>query len=302
VRGRSHLEHCAYIGEADSAGDSDQFSDSKSEEKVTDRGLYPLPNSKEEISVILSKIRQYIRSRPKNYAKLKKNLADWMLLETEKSEERASILYDVQKNWTDSTQPTPYIELDTKENELIMEDGSIKRTRREIHISKRTESGENGAFEDDDEDTTSSHPTRSTESSIWSTGTGHHKGILNRTVDLDDGSDSESESSWSSSEEAMAKCEGVLAFFNILPNASCGLDTEEAIFPYYEGHVNVSGYYYFIFGSENEKRDNVVRARFELEKFVYHLPEPIENCTKVRECQVHFQFGSSQKVCYMLLK
>jgi len=56
---------------------------------------------------------------------------------------------------------------------------------------------------------------------------------------------SESESSWSSSEEAMAKCEGVVATFNLKANETCGLEHESVSYldsePFYEGHVNASG-------------------------------------------------------------
>jgi hypothetical protein len=295
-----------------------------------------MTNSKEEMGVILSKIRQYIRSRPKNYGKLKQNLADWMLIDPNNSLEAID---DEEGNSGDEngtsspippgslpnlsthfTNPNHTAKINTTskerlgESDLVMEHGTIHRNRRSAEIRKVSESGENGAFEDESEDdelaSKKSNATSNlivdddddkgdgtgTSRGIWEREHSHHRGVLNDTIDPNDGSDSESESSWSSSEEAMAKCEGVLASLLIQPNASCGFDSSNFHDPYYEGLVNVSGYYYFIFGSENEKRDNIIRAEFELQKFVYHLPSPVENCTDVKNCQVPFNFWSEQKV------
>ena len=212
------------------------------------------------------------------------------------------------------------------------EHGTIHRQRRSIDIRRRSESGENAAFEDSSEDpdslplslnsthklinplldsngtaaggrrnvSMSSNSNGDTENSVWKKEHSHHTGILNDSNPYQaiDGSDSESESSFSSSEEALAKCEGVVASLYLKATPSCGTEeTVEDIPIFYESIVNGSGYYYFIFGSENEKRDNFIRARFELEKFIYELPEPVSNCTDVKECRVNFTFWSPQKVC-----
>ena len=116
-------------------------------------------------------------------------------------------------------------------------------------------------------------------------------------TDANDGSDSESESSYSSSEEALARCEGIVGNFNLERTEDCGTGD---LTLYFNATVNVSGYYYFIFGSENEKRDNFIQAHFELEKYEYELPEALENCTDVKECQVTFDLASSQKVKFDL--
>ncbi|ODM87270.1 hypothetical protein Ocin01_19412 [Orchesella cincta] len=214
-----------------------------------------------------------------------------------------------------------------------MEVGTIRRNRRQVaEIRRKTESGENGAFEDESRDDVddgfeimeSVHPRMKyltspkphTPSSIWEGKDGHHRGVLNDTFDPNDGSNSESESSFSSSEEAVQNCEGVLASLNINFDENCEaersfeeleLSPNDALYqqssigivytlPYYEDIVNASGYYYFVFGSENEKRDNFIRGRFDLEKLEYELPEPLQNCTNVKECHIPFEFASSQKV------
>jgi len=135
---------------------------------------------------------------------------------------------------------------------------------------------------------------------------------MNATYGNVDGSNSESESSFSSSEEAMLRCEGVLTLFNIgAANESCftcGGNNEPYLcmnnssklsaYPIFEGYINSSEYYYFVFGSENEKIDNFFRIAFQLDKYEFNLPEPIPNCANVHECHVDFYFGSSEKVSF----
>lgn len=387
VQGENHLEHCAYIGESDSAGNSDEVSASNSFE-LDNEILQPnklKTYSQEELDTILTKIRFYVKSNPKNYGVLKKHLSEWLLIEKEEYEKRKAegdetdfstnspleklqnILDENEPNTLFPTlsprsQPINGISVDENANATVLgishknfteilnsnssafplallinsvETGSLRRGRREAEIRRKTESGENGAFEDDavdrDDESLDSlagvvHPRMNYMTSVkpkyfdWPSGQGHHTGVLNDTFgDVNDGSDSESVSSFSSSEEALKKCEGVLATFNIIRDDNCeavgsyeDLDiypdggdgsislhvtgTTDEFLPYYEDIVNVSGYYYFIFGSENEKRDNFIRAKFELEKSEYHLPEPLENCTNVKECHVDFKFASSEKV------
>lgn len=334
-------------------------------------------HSQEELSLILTRIRQYVRSNPKNYGKLRRNLEDWLLISQEQEEGDVvnnildkkpstklsnatadilkSILLDANelfKNVTEmenSADKNLTTVSNNSESSILtqallsgaVETGTIRRRKREAEVRRKTESGENGAFEEEDNrpdesandllptrihprmkylasstDKPRSVPTRAPP--LWAKEHGHYTGVLNDTYDPNDGSDSESESSFSSSEEALQKCEGVLATFNIIPDDNCAGDrsyedleihsagsalripssdlTNLVTLPYYAETVNVSGYYYFIFGSENEKRDNFIRAKFELEKFEYLLPEPLENCTDVKECHVDFNFASSQKV------
>jgi len=140
------------------------------------------------------------------------------------------------------------------------------------------------------------HEYKQSPNSIWVKQHSLHSGILNET-NMNDGSNSESESSYSSSEEALAKCEGIVGSFNLKPVEECGTYHDDSSIPLiFNATVNISGYYYFIFGSENEKRDNFIEAFFELEKYEYDLGEPFENCTGVRECDIDFQFASQQKL------
>ncbi|CAG7724364.1 unnamed protein product, partial [Allacma fusca] len=382
VKGRNHLHHCAYIGEADSAGDSDEFSDSNSVEDnaavVSNKTFEAIQNivvqsttkgtSTEEISIILEKIRTYIRNRPMGYQKLKDNLSQWMLTDL-KAKEEAQLIEKAMLEISASSSPPqsnqPFEDEPHKlrhgnsklrhrrehkrnsfekplhtsfENRfsnpaisIKSEHGTIHKNRRSIDIRKMTESGENGAFEDESEgddpeplsdllsslhqklsaelqnktmDRNTTHHNSSkhsidTPNSIWKKEHSHHTGFLDEPNpnQANDGSDSESESSYSSSEEALAKCEGVVASLYLKADPTCGFEESGDDIPiFYENIVNASGYYYFIFGSENEKRDNFIRARFELEKFVYDLPPALNNCTDVHQCRVNLTFWSDQKL------
>lgn len=382
VQGENRLEYCAYIGEEDSAGNSDEISSSNSFETNPDAPKQPKTHSQEELSNILAKIRYYIKSNHKNHEVLKKRLAEWLLIEKDEYEKRKAgggnstisthSPLDVLKSFLDESEDGLQNSAQHLENETRLESGdsvnpndfnillqknlteifgengsntelpllinsvergTISRSRRQTEIRRKTESGENGAFEDlspdsetDDLPLGSVHPRMKYHTTTskpkmrhiqWPNENDQQAGILNHTFgDNKDGSDSESESSFSSSEEALQKCEGVVATFNIIRDENCGpkgsyedleiyVDgspslhvpgTADQFMHFYEDTVNVSGYYYFIFGSENEKRDNIIRAKFEMEKLVYHLPEPVANCTGVKECHIDFKFASSEKV------
>jgi hypothetical protein len=183
-----------------------------------------------------------------------------------------------------------------------------KRHAGDAELRKITDSSENGAFEEMDVsdfngtslNRTSSEELRHLElskhtaNSIWVKQHSLHSGSLNDT-NTNDKSNSESESSFSSSEEALAKCEGIVGSFNLERIDECGTYENESLIPLvFNATVNVSGYYYFIFGSENEKTDNIIEALFQLEKYEYELGEPFENCTSVKECVVDLQFASDQ--------
>ncbi|ODN06198.1 hypothetical protein Ocin01_00491 [Orchesella cincta] len=254
VQGRNNLERCAYLGEADSAGDSDQVSSSNSAELLNK----VLSHSQEEMTGLLTRIRQYIKSNPKNYGRLKKNLSNWLLVEDDAKNSNGetsggnqhtpdmstdspidilrtlielessnssvarfgnhsgeellnAILGPSPKNGTEKPPSTTNLGMSLELLANTMEVGTIRRNRRQVaEIRKKTESGENGAFEDesrDDEDDgfeimESVHPRMKyltspkphTPSSIWEGKDGHHRGVLNDTFDPNDGSNSESES------------------------------------------------------------------------------------------------------------
>jgi len=90
VKGRRNLEHCAYLGDSDSAGDSDELSKSNSAETngaqfnpASSKNSPPLAlrhpqTSAELLSDILHKIKEHVRAHPKQNGKLRKNLSQWL--------------------------------------------------------------------------------------------------------------------------------------------------------------------------------------------------------------------------------
>lgn len=366
MQGRQHLDYCAYVGNLDSAQDSDQFSDSKSNERnPSDPDFNPnsrsqshpkntrvkvnppsVVSSQEEMSLLLSKIRAFIKKKPHRYQKLKKKLFDWdiamndnngyfplqnetdqeLLTSKELSTSSSPLVFNAVSNSTTTTSTSSSDNSNQQHHHHfrheksrmrlneIEEHGKInRRNKRDIQIQKISESGENGAFEDVYDEhlmkginlnsETHTHTQLTSSDSIWKTQHNLHSGGFN-TSDPNDLSNSESESSYSSSEEALAKCEGKVALFYLKPLAECGnqdeIDQDEIMPVLLSTTVNVSGYYYFIIGSENEKMDNIMQLKLQLEKYEYELPLPIQNCTDVNHCELDLQFGSSQKVSLAL--
>lgn len=341
VRGNNHMQYCAYVGENDSAGNSDQVSDSASfESRGKAHGGNGHQSSKEkgEDDVnILSKLKNFLQHHPGSRGKIQKTLQDWMLLNSSSSSSSNEFHEIPLMNSTTTAGKEVTISGEDDNNGKdattvpTIEHGTIRRRRRAIDVLPDTESGENAAFEDnsvvnsnstndsiDNDDFILPHAKKSnasvldilgqpTTESIWKTEHNQHGGVINSNVSSEDGSMSESESSFSSSEEALLKCEGIIASFKVPHEETC---TDQGSFESltlkkpitgmesnaFQFQVQERDYYYFIFGSENEKETNLIRALFQLEKTEYQLPEPVHNCTGVTECQISFRFASSEKV------
>ncbi|KAJ8708588.1 hypothetical protein PYW08_009970 [Mythimna loreyi] len=127
--------------------------------------------------------------------------------------------------------------------------------------------------------------------------------ILNETSPLDM-SNSEFWSSFSSSEEALLECEGLILNLPLTPHKNCHKGATEA-----DGfsaakanaltyRVPANGYYFFVFNSENEVQVNFIRARFDLQKTKYDVARTkLRECTNSTErCDLSLDIFSSQKV------
>ncbi|KAJ8708248.1 hypothetical protein PYW07_010373 [Mythimna separata] len=126
---------------------------------------------------------------------------------------------------------------------------------------------------------------------------------VNETSPLDM-SNSEFWSSFSSSEEALLECEGLILNLPLTPHKHCHKGASEA-----EGttaakanaltyRVPANGYYFFVFNSENEMQVNYIRARFDLQKTKYDVARTkLRECTNSTErCDLSLDIFSSQKV------
>jgi len=122
----------------------------------------------------------------------------------------------------------------------------------------------------------------------------------NRKENKEDKSNEEVRSSWSSSEEALAACEG--AIFNIPLNGAtkCNenatFDEMRPIMSNISYLVDSTGFYYFIFSNENEITSNFVAANFDMHKTVFDVQNSQEDCSNTTDCSLPLTFFSMQHV------
>lgn len=134
----------------------------------------------------------------------------------------------------------------------------------------------------------------------------HHE-VLNQT-DLNDRSNSEFWSSFSSSEEALLNCAGLILSLPLASSIKCekhrsDADFETASFPNTMTYtVPLNGYYFFVFNSENEVQENFIKVHFDLEKTAYNVSNPLAKCSNSSEdCSLPLDFFSNEKVLYFFL-
>ncbi|XP_026809627.1 uncharacterized protein LOC113551536 isoform X1 [Rhopalosiphum maidis] len=130
----------------------------------------------------------------------------------------------------------------------------------------------------------------------------------NNTHTIKDRSHSEFWSSFSSSEEMLLECEGLLLSLPLAPHHKClppnkNPDYEAASHPNTVTYkVPGDGYYFFVFNSENEIQDNFIRIHFAINKTVYDVSKPISSCLNVTgECQLPLNFWSQQTTVLEML-
>ncbi|XP_075986189.1 uncharacterized protein LOC142983185 isoform X2 [Anticarsia gemmatalis] len=127
--------------------------------------------------------------------------------------------------------------------------------------------------------------------------------VVNETTPLDM-SNSEFWSSFSSSEEALLECEGLILNLPLTPHSSCAKNASENLsFAAAQANaltyrVPANGYYFFVFSSENEVQTNFIRARFDLQKTRYDVARTtLRECTNSTErCNLPLDIFTSQKV------
>ncbi|XP_077267479.1 uncharacterized protein LOC143900244 isoform X1 [Temnothorax americanus] len=131
-------------------------------------------------------------------------------------------------------------------------------------------------------------------------GIAEDRGTVNETT-LNDRSNSEFWSSFSSSEERLLECKGLILNLPLTPHRFCT--------PKHESHhstasfantvtyrVPLNGYYFFVFNSENEVQPNYVRVKFDLLKTVYNTSNPVHACkNSTKECSLPFQLFSNER-------
>lgn len=110
----------------------------------------------------------------------------------------------------------------------------------------------------------------------------------------------------------MLKCNlfvstGLILSLPLTPHSHCNATSDDDKFSK-ASHTNtitytvpVNGYYFFVFNSENEKQDNYIRVKFDLQKTVYNVTNPIYSCNNItNECKLPLHFFSNEKVVFEL--
>ncbi|KAL0811075.1 hypothetical protein ABMA28_010346 [Loxostege sticticalis] len=134
-------------------------------------------------------------------------------------------------------------------------------------------------------------------------GYAEHHDLVNETTAFDM-SNSEFWSSFSSSEEALLECEGLILNLPLTPHSTCHADASEdettsaARANALTYRVPSNGYYFFVFNSENEVQTNFINARFDLQKTRYDVAKTaLRECkNSTNRCDLSLDLFSSQKV------
>ncbi|XP_066596567.1 uncharacterized protein [Prorops nasuta] len=131
-------------------------------------------------------------------------------------------------------------------------------------------------------------------------GIAEDRGSVNETT-LNDRSNSEFWSSFSSSEERLLECNGLILNLPLTPHRECTpkLENHHAAASFANTvtyRVPVDGYYFFVFNSENEIQPNFVRVQFDLLKTVYNTSNPVKECkNSTYECSLPFSIFSNER-------
>ena len=296
IKHTKNVARCAWLGELDSAEESDEISsefdfqqevlaeeEGKSAESVeqndkdiseeddTDKVLLSL-NSK-EVSKYLENIEKWsIRSRK---TIVKKLLNDPQLLE------------EIIRNKPTDEDLQIFLENDSKE--VVPKLAEVK--------SKLVENIEDNVFENVGGEEYEDLDNNGDIYNFMNNGKFNQK---NQFDNKEDKSNEETRSSWSSSEEALASCDG--AVFNIPLNGATACH-ENATFDEMKSVMNnisyttdTSGFYYFIFTNENEITSNFVAANFEMHKTVFDVRNYEDTCVNSTDCALNLSFSSKQHV------
>lgn len=128
------------------------------------------------------------------------------------------------------------------------------------------------------------------------------RGKVNETT-ARDMSKSEFWSSFSSSEERLLQCEGLLLNLPLTPHRKCEAHRSESQLAAAAGpntvtyKVPTNGYYFFVFNSENEVQTNFLRIHFRLEKTTYNVSHAVATCkNQTHPCSLPLKFWSNDKV------
>ncbi|XP_076166911.1 uncharacterized protein LOC143146454 isoform X1 [Ptiloglossa arizonensis] len=200
------------------------------------------------------------------------------------------LMYEIEKKGDDGEALRRVV--DETMNDKKLTDAERRRRRRDLILSSplRKELTEEDAVGDAAVEEDMLHPD----------GIAEDRGVVNETT-LNDRSNSEFWSSFSSSEERLLECKGLILNLPLTPHRHCTPRHEEkhleASFANTVTYrVPINGYYFFVFNSENEIQPNYVRVRFDLLKTVYNISNPVHACkNSTKECTLPFRIFSNER-------
>ncbi|XP_043277168.1 uncharacterized protein [Venturia canescens] len=178
-------------------------------------------------------------------------------------------------------------------NNASLSEREKKRLKRELvlgspvhsDLAEDTDSAEDAALEKED---------------LFPDGIADDRGTVNETT-LNDRSNSEFWSSFSSSEERLLECKGLVLNLPLNPHVRCTPKHEDehskaSMANTVTYRVPTDGYYFFVFNSENEIQPNYVRIKFDLVKTMYDTSNPVDACQNTtEECSLPLNFFSGEK-------
>ncbi|XP_050705118.1 uncharacterized protein LOC126990431 isoform X3 [Eriocheir sinensis] len=118
------------------------------------------------------------------------------------------------------------------------------------------------------------------------------RGKFNQTT-ANDHSREEHVSSYSSSEEALASCEGVILSLPLVPYRSCSYQSLGLNKISYD--IPITGTYYFVFSSDNEIYVNDLYFNITMERVVYNVTKSEEMCHNTTDCIMPLSFWSNDQ-------
>lgn len=318
LRGVNNLHRCAWIGEEDSAEDREVEENPKkgvSEplplSTETDGGLKP-PQPK-EISNDTTEASYEARDPGIMTSEERQNELELLLRKairmSKNNKEILRLLHLLQRS-DDRTLPRHLQErlgIIPEEGENVSAPHSAQdppnRKRREIREDAPAEEYGGSEVFDEDNPKAGSRPNATGAESnpvesliggqvFFPEGLRFERGKFNQT-NKNDGSHEEHVSSYSSSEEALASCEGVIMTLPLATYRGCSFRWTDRNRVVYD--IPVTGTYYFVFSSDNEIADNNLFFNLTLQRVTYDTKSAEHLCTNTSECSLPLSFWSRQQ-------
>jgi len=299
VKHSKNVQRCAWLGELDSAEESDEISnefdfksevldveeeqaspttsielDASSEESVQAM----MPASSKELNTSFASIQQWSSASRR---KLVRKLLQQMLKDRPGGQQGEKLMALSQQFGLATSQ------------DLAIEDQEIRAEAVTLRVPGQNDTEEQGGEVFEDYHGGQEYGQNQV-FNLFNRGKFNQKNIEGNKKDT---SNEETRSSWSSSEEALAACEGAVDNVALDGATRCNENsTFEEMWPHMthlEHNVDSTGFYYFIFTNDNEITNNFVAASFDVRKTVFDVRSRSQECNST-ECRIPLSFMSEE--------